>query len=140
MNGGSVVVDASALVAAVVDDGPLGDQARTMMRGRRRSAPFLIDAEVGSALRSMVLRGDLDAPVGDSARLLAERLIHRRHPHHGALAARAWQLRNSLGFYDALYVALAESLDCDLITADRRMARALGDHDLVKAITSHDEL
>ena len=102
MNGGSVVVDASALVAAVVDDGPLGDQARTMMRGRRRSAPFLIDAEVGSALRSMVLRGDLDAPVGDSARLLAERLIHRRHPHHGALAARAWQLRNSLGFYDAL--------------------------------------
>lgn len=134
MKGGGVVVDASALVAAVVDDGPRGDQARTLLRGRRRAAPFLIDAEVGSALRSMVLRGDLDGTVADSARLLAERLIHRRHPLHGAVAARAWQLRHSLGFYDALYVALAESLDCELITADKRIARALKDHDLIRAV------
>ena len=41
-----------------------------------------------------------------------------------------------MSFYEALYVALAESLDCDLITADRRIARALGDHDLVRAITA----
>lgn len=140
MNGGTVVVDASALVAAVADDGSLGDRARTMLRGHRRAAPFLIDAEVGSALRSMVLRGELDGTVGASARLLAERLIHRRHPHHGAVAARAWQLRHSLGFYDALYVALAESLDCELITADKRIARALKDHDLVKTISSDDGL
>lgn len=129
------MVDASALVAAVVDASPLGDSARTMLRGRRRAAPFLIDAQVGNALRSMVLRGDLHSTVGDSARLLAERMVHRRHPHHGPVAARAWQLRDFLSFYDALYVALAESLDCDLITADRRIARALGDHHLVKAIS-----
>lgn len=73
----------------------------------------------------MVLRGEIDEEAAESARLLTERMIHRRHPHHGALAARAWQLRQNVSFYDALYVALAERLDCPLVTADRRIARAL---------------
>ena len=135
MKAGTVVVDASTLVAAVTSADSLGDRARAMLRGRRRAAPHLIDAEVGNALRSMVLRGDLDDDVGASARLMAERLVHRRHPLQGAVAARAWQLRHNLSFYDALYVALAESLDCQLITADSRIARALKDHDLINAIT-----
>ena len=125
MKGGTVVVDASTLVAAVTSADPLGDRARTMLRGHRRAAPHLIDAEVGNALRSMVLRGDLEDEVGASARLIAERLVHRRHPVQGAVAARAWQLRHNLSFYDAVYVALAESLDCQLITADSRIAGAL---------------
>ena len=120
-----VVVDASALVAAVADVGDVGRQARERLRQCRRIAPFLIDAEVGSALRSMVLRGDVDEGAAESARLLAERMIHRRHRHHGVLAARAWQLRQNVGFYGALYVALAERLDCPLVTADKRIARAL---------------
>ena len=105
-----------------------------MLRGHRRAAPHLIDAEVGHALRSMVLRGDLDDDVGASARLMAERLVHRRHPVQGAVAAQAWQLRHNLSFYDAVYVALAESLDCQLITADSRIARALKDHELINDI------
>ena len=135
MNGGTVVVDASTLVAAIASTGSLGDRARAMLRGRRRAAPHLIDAEVGNALRSMVLRGDLSDDVAASARLMAERLVHRRHPIHGAIAARAWQLRHNLSFYDALYIALAESLDCQLITADRRIASAFKDHDLISTIT-----
>ena len=135
MNGGTVVVDASTLVAAVTSADSLGDRARAMLEGHRRAAPHLIDAEVGNALRSMVLRGDLDHGVGASARLMAERLVHRRHPVQGAVVARAWQLRHNLSFYDAVYVALAESLDCQLITADIRLARALEDHDLITTIT-----
>lgn len=138
MNVGTVVVDASTLVAAVTSTGSLGDRARTTLRGHRRAAPHLIDAEVGNALRSMVLRGDLTDGVGASARLMAERLVHRRHPIHGATAARAWQLRHNLGFYDALYIALAERLHCQLITADNRIARALKDHDLISPITQGD--
>ena len=138
MNVGTVVVDASTLVAAVASTDSLGDQARATLRGHRRAAPHLIDAEVGNALRSMVLRGDLTNGVGASARLMAERLVHRRHPIHGAIAARAWQLRHNLSFYDALYVALAESLHCQLITADNRIARAFKDYDLISTITPDD--
>ncbi len=134
MSSNAVVVDASALVAAVADKGPVGNQARAQLRDRTRSAPFLIDAEAGSALRSMALRGDLDERSAESARLLAERTIHHRHPHHGPLAARAWQLRHSLSFYDALYLALAESLNSPLVTADTRIARAHPDHPLILPI------
>ena len=134
MNGGTVVVDASALVAAVTDVESVGARARQALQGQRRAAPFLIDAEVGSALRAMVRRGELEDRVGALARLRAERLIHRRHPHHGAVAARAWQLRDQLSFYDALYVALAESLGSTLVTADKRIERSLPDHDLIAVI------
>lgn len=137
MNSSIVVVDASALVAAVADVGSIGSQARERLRNRRRVAPFLIDAEVGSALRSMVLRGDLDEDTAESARLLAERMIHRRHPHHGKLTARAWQLRQNVSFYDALYVALAETLHCPLVTADKRITRALPHTQQIEVITSN---
>ncbi|WP_419926284.1 type II toxin-antitoxin system VapC family toxin [Candidatus Poriferisocius sp.] len=136
MSPGPVVVDASALVAAVADADLIGTRARERLRDCRRVAPFLVDAEVGSALRSMVLRGEIGEKAAESARLLAERMVHRRHPHHGVLASRAWQLRQSVSFYDALYVALAERLDCPLITADKRIARALPHNDQIYVIAS----
>jgi predicted nucleic acid-binding protein len=37
-----------------------------------------------------------------------------------------WQLRGNLSSYDASYVALAESLDCPLLTADGRLSRSPG--------------
>ena len=37
-----------------------------------------------------------------------------------------WQLRDNLSAYDASYVALAEALDAVLLTADRRLAKAVG--------------
>ncbi|MGI8900400.1 MAG: type II toxin-antitoxin system VapC family toxin [Nocardioides sp.] len=42
------------------------------------------------------------------------------------LLDRVWQLRDNLSAYDASYVALAESLDCTLLTADARLSRAPG--------------
>lgn len=38
--------------------------------------------------------------------------------------ARVWELRHNLTPYDASYVALAETLDVTLLTADGRLARA----------------
>lgn len=137
MNQGTVVVDASALVAAAIDTAYVGNQARQRLQGCRRVAPFLIDAEAGHALRGMVLGGDLDSGTAGAARLRAERMIHRRVPHQGPLAARAWQLRHNLTFYDALYLALAEGLDCPLVTADQRIARAHPDHELIQTIQTN---
>ena len=41
-------------------------------------------------------------------------------------AERVWALRENLTSYDAWYVALAEVLDCPLVTLDRRLSRASG--------------
>jgi predicted nucleic acid-binding protein len=43
-----------------------------------------------------------------------------------SLLDRVWELRDDLSAYDASYVALAELLDCDLLTADARLSRAPG--------------
>jgi len=126
----TLVLDASAVVAAVTDRSATGRQIRDLLRGQRRRAPHLVDAEVGNVLRLLVLRGELTATAANQARGLA----HRRHAHHGALASRAWELRENVTFYDALYVALAESLGCPLITLDGRLARALPDHHLIRAL------
>lgn len=48
------------------------------------------------------------------------------HWPHRRLAVRAWQLRDSVTYYDATYVALAELLDAPLVTLDRRLAQAPG--------------
>ena len=60
MSPGTVVVEDPTLVAAVTDPTSLGSRASAQLRDHRRAAPFPIDAETGSAPRTMVLRGELD--------------------------------------------------------------------------------
>ena len=43
-----------------------------------------------------------------------------------SLLERAWELRENVRPWDALYVALAEALDGTLLTLDARLARASG--------------
>lgn len=43
-----------------------------------------------------------------------------------ALLRRVWELRHNLTAYDGCYVALAEAVECPLLTADRRVANAPG--------------
>jgi predicted nucleic acid-binding protein len=42
------------------------------------------------------------------------------------LGHAAWALRENFSFYDALYVALAQSLSVPLLTGDGRLSRAPG--------------
>ncbi len=51
----------------------------------------------------------------------------RRH-HHTLLMERILQLRANFSAYDAAYVVLAERLHTPLLTADRRLARAVRQH------------
>ncbi len=120
-----IVVDASVLATAIVDDGGAGSRARTRLRGEATTAPELIDAEVASVLRRQVGSGALSAARGEAALadLIEYPLTRARHRH---LLSRAWALRANVTIYDGLYVALAELLDVVFITADARLSRAPG--------------
>lgn len=42
------------------------------------------------------------------------------------LLERVWELRDNVSAYDAAFIALAEMLDCSLLTADARLGCAPG--------------
>lgn len=119
------VVDASAVATALTDDGADGDLARARLRDQVLAAPELIDLEVSSVLRRLVLSGQLSALRAEQALADLVALPPQRAPSL-PLLARCWSLRDNLSVYDASYVALAESLGSLLLTADARLAKAPG--------------
>lgn len=116
-----IVLDASAAVLALLNDG----SARRLLASTDVAVPHLADVEVAHALRGQVRRGGIVA--GDAERALGvwTRLGVRRFPVSGLLT-RIWALRENLSAYDASYVALAEALRCELVTADGRLGHAPG--------------
>jgi predicted nucleic acid-binding protein len=120
-----IVVDASILVTALADDGPDGDQARARLRAERLYAPELVDLEVASVLRRQAAASVIDDRRAAMALADLAALPMQRAPHR-SLLARCWELRENLTIYDAAYVALAEAMGADLLTGDRRLARAPG--------------
>ena len=120
-----IVVDASVLAVALGDDGAHGAAARRRLRGEVLAAPELIALEVLSVLRRNVASGATTAQRGEGATGDLIELPLRRAPHR-PLLRRCWELRDNLTSYDASYVALAETLDVPLVTADARLARAPG--------------
>ena len=121
-----IVVDASAITELLL-------QTEIGTRVERRiyrddddlHAPHLIDVEVLGALRRLVHAGDV---LADRAEEAIEDLGLLRIIRHGRLdlATRAWELRKTLTAYDAVYLALAESLDARVVTCDRPFGAAPG--------------
>lgn len=119
-----IVVDASVLAPALAYDAPEGDAARERLdREQQLFAPELVDLELAAVWRGAIRVGRLDEQRSRRALddLAALRLVRVGHQ---MLMPRIWELRHNLTPYDAAYVALAESLDATLLTADRRSARA----------------
>jgi predicted nucleic acid-binding protein len=114
-----IVVDASAMLAALLNDGP----ARRLIGTERVHAPHLIDSEIVSGLRRQVQRNRVSPADGWAVLQTWRRLAVTRYPAPG-LFERMWALRENLSAYDATYVALAEVLDCALVTVDARLGRA----------------
>lgn len=121
----TIVVDASAVVAALVDGGSTGAWAASELGGGPLAAPHLMPVEATNILRRAVLTGDLSA---DTAALAHDDLVQLRielFPYE-PFAPRVWELRANVTAYDAWYVALAEVLGGPLVTLDLRLARAPG--------------
>ena len=116
-----LVVDASVVVKWVVNE-PGTPQALALRR-RRLYAPDLLAAECANVLWKKVRRNELT----ESEALFAARLLQRAAVElmpMRALLEPATRLALALDHpaYDCAYLALAESLSCDLVTADRRLA------------------
>lgn len=121
----TIVVDASAVVAALVDGGRAGAWVASELGGGPLAAPHLMPVEATNILRRAVLAGDLSA---DTAALAHDDLVQLRvelFPYE-PFALRVWELRANLTAYDAWHVALAELLGGPLVTLDLRLARAPG--------------
>lgn len=120
------VVDASVLAAFYAADDPRRDAvAARLAAGDALFAPAHVDAEVVSALRRMarhnaVLRGAVPGALQHLAAFPV-----RRMPL-APLLQRIWELQANITPYDAAYVALAERLDAPLVTADIKLAAAVG--------------
>lgn len=120
-----IVLDTSAAIAAIVGVSPHQTLLARIADARGIHAPHLIDVEGLSALRGLVRGGKLsDDRASDARRDLADLAI-RRYPLVG-IADRVWALRDAMSAYDACFVALAEALDCPLVTCDRRLVRLTG--------------
>ena len=120
-----IVVDSAAVVDALTGaDGT--EDLRASLATQDLHAPALLDYEVVSALRGLTLGGHLTAARAEDALNDFEDLPLHRWPYSAPLRLRAFSLRDTLTAYDAAYVALAEALDCPLVTRDARLARAGG--------------
>ncbi len=120
-----IVVDASALYEVLT-----AGRVAPAVRGRLhvepdQCAPAFVDAEVMSVLRRDVLRGVLDDTAGALAVEDLRDWPGDRIPHQPFLN-RVWELRSRVRSWDAFYVALAEAMECPLLTLDRRLARVRG--------------
>ena len=122
-----IVVDCAAVVDALAAvDGT--DDLRSYLAHEELHAPTLLDFEVVSALRGLTLGGHLSASRAEDVLTDYDDLAIQRWPAEDGLRRRAFQLRDSLSAYDAAYIALAEALDCLLLTRDHYLARASGAH------------
>ncbi|MGH3975645.1 MAG: type II toxin-antitoxin system VapC family toxin [Pseudonocardiaceae bacterium] len=123
----TVVVDAS-IVLRLLANRTIDEGLRQRLAAQRTvHAPHLIDAEVASAVRGLLLGGKIGLP--RAAEMLADFAALRiiRHPMHPHLS-RIIELRNNLAAYDACYVALSETLRMPLLTQDLKLSRAIGHH------------
>lgn len=120
------VIDASVVVDALVDASEAGEAARSELRGRAAlEVPAIFRAEATSALRRLVLAEHLS--VGRATTALGQlRTVRTIEYPFEPFLPRVWQLRSQVTVYDAWYVALAEWLGTELVTADRRLSAIVG--------------
>lgn len=94
--------------------------------------PDLVFAEVGSSLLKYVRTGTMTAADAVTALETVVALPLRTH-RLAALAPGAFALavETGLSVYDACYAVLVGSIDGPLVTADRRLAAAVGRSELL---------
>lgn len=130
------VLDASVAIKWVINE-PGSPEARRLRdiclpRGDELIAPEYFAVEVANVLTKAQRRGVISS--GQLSLKLVDLIVNgpELFPTFN-LIFRAVEIATEarIGLYDCLYVALAEREDCELITADERLKRALPDGPIV---------
>lgn len=130
-----IVLDTSAAVELILGL-PLARPVQDRLESAdwQIAAPQLLTVEVLQVLRRRVSVGMTSLENADAGiRILQDLGI--RYVDHQLLAGRVWQLCDNLTAYDAAYVALAELLGSELLTADAGIARAPGHRATVRVVS-----
>ncbi len=121
----TVVLDASVMVAALVDTGINGQWSVSVISEQLVVGPELLMVESTNILRRLERSENISTLEATSAQQALMKLDLSLYSYH-PFAERIWALRKNLTSYDAWYVALAEAIDCPLATLDLKLSRATG--------------
>ena len=135
------VVDSSVVVDLVAPDVGVDAPARVLFgkwaaEGTEPAAPGLLWLEASNALLTGIRRGRWSGADADTAQARLERIPLRRSDIASDLA-RAFELArryDNWPVYDMVYVALADRLGTELITADQRLRDRLAHLGWVRGI------
>ncbi|MEU6136546.1 type II toxin-antitoxin system VapC family toxin [Nocardioides sp. NPDC047086] len=121
-----VVPDASAVTLLFADPGSdprVSAATKILTEDPEWVVPEVWRTEVLSVFRGLLLGGKLTRRDAEQALVWLQAITVITAPT-GPCLTRMWELRGNLSAYDACYVAVAESHDLTLVTADVRIAKA----------------
>jgi predicted nucleic acid-binding protein len=115
-----LVIDASVAFVACANENGFDE-----FHGERLAAPALMWSETRSAIRERLWRGEIGNGDAQAMHHRLERCAVEACSPAG-LGVRAWEVAAEMGWaktYDAEYIALAQVLNCQLLTVDMRLRR-----------------
>jgi predicted nucleic acid-binding protein len=126
-----LVLDASVVIKGFLNES-LSDRATALLAGGEEpdrlalDAPDLLYVECANILWKHVRRGVLDrALAAEHASSVAALRLRSTPAQELTPTALALAIEHDISAYDASYVALAQSLACELVTADERLVNKL---------------
>ena len=128
-----VVVDAGVVIKWFLPEPNSADADRLLSGGFQLLAPDLLVPEVGTILWKRVMRAEITVQKAQEIMRTLQSLPIALRPAND-LAENAMTVACGLkrSFYDSLYLALALTTDCRLVTADRKLFDAVKDAAPVK--------
>ena len=129
-----IVLDASVVLEVLLrSQAGLKIEERIFSPSEILFAPHLLDLEVVQVLRRYCASGEIDSERGKEAIEDFKDLPINRY-QHDIFLYRVWELRHNMTAYDAVYVALAETLPAPLLTRDAALASAPGHEAVIELI------
>lgn len=131
-----MIIDASVAVKWLIEEAQ-SDLARGLLDRADLSAPSLLFPEVANALWKSVMRGQTDpmAPLREQMEDLSKAVTTVDESH---VMPRALELailfKHSV--YHCVYLALAERLNDDMVTADDKFVQAVGADPLARLLVT----